>query len=130
MSTTVTSWLQVLLLPQQSVAAHVRLMSCGHVPGFVTVLRIVMVTLVPQQASAAVGGSKPQGVPHSTVLLVAQVITGGVVSTTRTSCVQVMRLSQQSLASQMREIDCKHVVDTLVIVATGVIVTFVPQHIS
>jgi hypothetical protein len=47
----------------------------------VTVARTVIVTFVPQQASIAVGGVKFQGVPRATVRLLAQVSTGGVVST-------------------------------------------------
>src|SRR5436190_1429277 len=103
-------------------------MSCGHVPGLVTVLRIVMVTLVPQQASIAVGGSKLQLVPHSTTLLVAQVRTGGVVSTKVTIEVHVTLLLQQSVATQVKLITCGHF--PLVAVPARLIVTFVPQHRS
>src|ERR1017187_4694709 len=39
-STTVTVWLQVLVLPQTSVNTHVRVMTCGQRP-LVTVLRMV-----------------------------------------------------------------------------------------
>ena len=51
---------------------------------FVTVLRIVSVRFVPQQSSRAVGSSKFHATPHSTVLFVAQVNTGGVTSWTIT----------------------------------------------
>jgi hypothetical protein len=50
-------------------------------------LVIVLTTLTTgfvQQLSVAVGGSNVHGVPHSTVLFVAQVSVGGVVSTTVT----------------------------------------------
>jgi len=78
----VTVWLHVAELLQQSVARQVRVIVPGQGVGLlVIVLRMVMVTLVPQQPSSAVGGSKVQALPHCTALLVAQVITGGVVST-------------------------------------------------
>jgi hypothetical protein len=47
---------------------------------FVVVLISVMTTLLPQQASTAEGGRKDQGLPHWTVWLLAQTITGGAVS--------------------------------------------------
>src|SRR5215831_8910660 len=59
-----------------------------------------------QQLSVAVGGSNVHALPHCTVLLVVQVITGGVVSTTVTVCVQVLVLPQQSLATQLRVMTC------------------------
>src|SRR6266404_2954693 len=85
-STAVTFWLQEALLPQASVACQVRVAS-KVVPQrpavLVTVLTIVIV-LVPL-LSVAVGASKVQVVPNSTVLFVSlQVITGAVVSTTVT----------------------------------------------
>ena len=73
----------------------------------VTVLSTVMVTLVPQQTSEAEGASKLQAEPHSTVLLVAQVITGGVVSTTVTVWLQVLLLPQQSVACHVRVTDVR-----------------------
>ncbi len=100
LSTTVTPWLHVLLLPQMSTACHVRVMSCGQVP-FVTVLRTLTLTLVPLQVSKAAGGSNVQAVPHSTVLLLAQVKTGGVVSTTFTVWLHVLVLPHKSVASQV-----------------------------
>ena len=81
-STTVTVWLHVAVLVQQSMACQVRVMFHGHRP-LVTVLTTAMVTLVPQQTSEAVGRSNDQFEPHWTVLLAAQVMTGGMVSTTR-----------------------------------------------
>src|ERR1039457_6473220 len=53
-------------------------MICGQTP-LVSVSRMVMVTLVPLQASATTGVSKLQLEPQSTVLSLAQVNTGGVV---------------------------------------------------
>jgi hypothetical protein len=87
-STTVTICLQLAALLQQSTAVQVRTTISGQAGLLVTVLATEIDTFVPQQASEAVGGSNVQAVPHWTVLLVAQVITGGVVSTTVTFWVQ------------------------------------------
>jgi hypothetical protein len=95
--TTVTVWLHVLVLPQRSVAVQVRVMICGQTP-LVTVVK-VSVTLVPLQMSLAMGASKLQAVPQGKVLLVAQVMTGGVVSTVQVmTWVQVLLLPQLSTA--------------------------------
>jgi hypothetical protein len=70
-------------LPHASVARQVRVaLKVFPQAGFVTVPTITML-FVPQ-VSVAVGALKVQGAAHSTVLLLAQVITGGVVSTTVT----------------------------------------------
>src|SRR6266705_1839432 len=78
-STTVTVWLQSAVLPQASVARHVRVAS-KVLPQWpvilVTVLRMVMVAL--PHVSVAVGASKFQALVHSTVLLGTQVMVGGV----------------------------------------------------
>src|SRR5258708_16243846 len=76
----VTVWLQVLLLPQGSIAAQIRVAAkvLPHSP-LVVVPRITM-RLVPQSPPRVVGGSKLQAAPHSMVLLLAQTIVGGVVS--------------------------------------------------
>jgi len=67
----------------------------------VSVLTIVIV-LVPL-LSVAVGASKVQAVPSSTDLLVLlQVITGAVVSTTVTFWLQEALLPQASVACQVR----------------------------
>src|SRR6266550_3343394 len=80
-STIVTFWLQELLLPQSSVACQVRIASkvLPQCPvTLVTVLRIVIVALPP--LSVAVGASKVQATPCSTILFVLpHVITGDVV---------------------------------------------------
>src|SRR3989442_414026 len=85
-STTVTTWLQVLLLPQESVALQVRV-ALNVLPQkplvLVTVDTIMIVTFVPSALSLAVGGSKFQATPHSTVLSRAQVRFGGVASTVK-----------------------------------------------
>src|SRR5207247_2125707 len=78
-SSTVTFWLHSAVLPQASVARHVRVASkvLPQCPvRLVTVLRMVMVTLPP--VSVADGGSKVQVLVHSTVLADTQVIVGGV----------------------------------------------------
>src|SRR3989475_2358335 len=66
----------------------------------VTVLRIAMVAL--PHVSVAVGTSKVQSVPHSTVLLVTQVRTGGVRSSTVTVWLHSAVLPQASVARQVR----------------------------
>jgi hypothetical protein len=103
-STTVTIWLQKLLLLQQSEATHVRMMNSGHWP--LVIVLITVTTGLEQQRSVASGGSNVHGVPHWTVLFVAQVSVGGVVSTIVTVSVHVLVLPQQSLASQIRVMNC------------------------
>src|SRR6266852_5735969 len=102
-STTVTFWLQELLLPQASVACQVRVAS-KVLPQWpvtlVTVLRIVIVAL--PLLSVAVGASKVQAVPCSTVLFVLlHVMTGAVVSTTVTFLLDELLLPQASVACQV-----------------------------
>src|SRR2546430_7186004 len=75
-STTFTTWLHVEVLPQSSTPCQVWVTVHGQLP-LVTVLRTVTETLpgMPAafgQAFVQVGASKLQFVPHSTVLLVAQ----------------------------------------------------------
>src|SRR5437660_1418981 len=67
LSTSVTIWLQVALLEQQSVACQVRVISKEQPVPLVVVPTMPMVTLVPQQVSEAEGASKLQAEPHSTV---------------------------------------------------------------
>src|SRR5262245_59299456 len=95
---TVTTCAHVLLLPHPSVANHVRVTDCWQSP-FGTVLMMVTVIFVLQ--SLAIGASKLQFVKQSTVLLVAQVRTGGVVSITVTVCEQLVVLLQQSVPCQV-----------------------------
>src|ERR1041385_2181212 len=106
-STVVTVWVQVTMLVHGSAMVQMRL--ARKVPptsGLVLVLRMVIVTLVPLQASVAVGLSKLQALPHWTVLLLAQVMTGGGGSTTGVvwlpGGVSVPPLPQLSLACQVR----------------------------
>src|ERR1051326_682336 len=129
----VTVWLHVAELLQQSVARQVRVIVPGHGVGLlVMVLSTVMATFVPQQPSSAVGGSKVQALPHWTVLLGAQVIIGGVVSTIVTVWLQRGEaFPQQSVACHCRVAMVVHgepaVFVTVPIVAS---VTFVPQQAS
>ena len=63
-SVTYTVWAQMMELLQQSVINQVRVEELEQgVPTNGLVLRTVMVTFVPQQASKAVGVSKMSGVP-------------------------------------------------------------------
>src|SRR5262245_37745975 len=101
-STCVTTWLHVAALLQGSAACQVRVMSSGQPLPLVTVLRIVMVTLVPVQASSALGESKLQSDPHSTVLFATQVMFGATRSTCVTTWVQVLLFKQASVACQAR----------------------------
>src|SRR5881392_1425143 len=98
-STTVSFWLQSAVLPQASVARHVRVASkvFPQCPvKLVAVLTIVMVA-VPQ-VSLAVGGSKSQALVHSTFLLPTQVMTGLVVSCSVTVWLHSAKLPQPSVA--------------------------------
>src|SRR5207247_994916 len=96
-------WLQSAVLPQSSVARHVRVAS-KVLPQWpvrlVTVLRIMMVAL--PQVSLAVGGSKDQVLVHSTVLLGTQVMVGGVWSSTVPVWLHSAVLPQASVARQVR----------------------------
>jgi len=68
------------------------------------VLSTVIVTFVPQHASKAVGVSKVQPVPHSSVRGPLQLITGGFVSIIVTTCVQNEEFEQQSVACHVKVI--------------------------
>jgi hypothetical protein len=98
--TTVTVCVQVLMLEQQSIACQTRVNCCEHGPLLVMVLRTVSVIFV-QQLSVTAGSSNDHAEPHGTVLLFAQLRTGGVVPTTVTVWVQVEILLQQSMACQV-----------------------------
>src|SRR6266567_4058545 len=103
-STTVTFWLHRAKLPHASVACQMRVAS-KVVPQWpvvlVTVLTMVIVLL--PLLSVAVGASKLQAAPCSTVLLVLlHVITGAVVSTTVTFWLHRAKLPHASVACQMR----------------------------
>ena len=68
-ATSVTVWLQSADVPQSSVARQVRVTSAGALP-LVTVLRMLIVTLLPQQV-VNVGGVKSHADPASTTRLLA-----------------------------------------------------------
>jgi hypothetical protein len=73
------------VLPQASVATHVRV-AVNVLPQAALVMVLKMEMLFVPQLSVAVGTSKLQALPASTVLFAAQVMTGVVVSTTVTVC--------------------------------------------
>jgi hypothetical protein len=90
------------MFEQESMAVQTRVVDrLQNGPESGVVRNTLMVTLVPEQASKAVGVSKFGVGPHCTVLFGAQVMTGGVVSTMVTVCVQVDVLVQQSAACQV-----------------------------
>lgn len=117
------------LLVQESVACHVRVMTCVQPVALVVVLVTVTVTFVPAQASEAEGASKVQAEPHWTVLFVAHVMTGGVVSTTVTIWLHGALLEQPSVACQLRVIVSEQA-EPLVVVPVTMTVTFVPAQTS
>src|SRR5206468_3904600 len=112
-----------------SVARQLRVIRSEQADSLVVVLKTVMVTLVPAQASEAEGASKLQAEPHWTVLFVAHVMTGGVVSTTVTIWLHGALLEQPSVACQVRVITCEQAVP-LVVVPTTLMVTLVPAQTS
>src|SRR5882672_3300685 len=70
-STMTTVWLQLAVLPAQSVTSQLRVINCGQVP-LVFVSMIMSVTFVPQHALVARGSSNVQAEPHSFVLFGGQ----------------------------------------------------------
>ena len=92
-----------------------------------------MVTLVPSHTSIAKGGVKRMGWPHSMVRLGAQVITGGVVSTTVIVWLHTLLLPQESVALQVRTMLVRpgQRGTTLVVTVPNMrIITFVPSQMS
>ena len=100
-STTVTACVQIVLLVQESIALQVRVAMKDLPHVWLVSVRTTTLTFRPSQLSKAVGASKLQAVPHSTVLEAAQNRTGGVVSTTVMVWEQVARLEQASVACQV-----------------------------
>jgi hypothetical protein len=102
-SRTITVCMQLVLFPHPSANSHVRVaVNVGmHGPAFVIVLTIREVTFVPVQRSAAVGMSKSHVAPDSTNLFPTQAISGGVVSTAVTVCVDMLLLPQASTICQI-----------------------------
>src|SRR2546423_9298048 len=97
-STTVTVWLHCAWLLQQFCTSQVRVMTCEQAVPLVTVPAMVTMKGAGQPGSVTIGSSKLQLEPHSTVLLVAQVMLG--TSITVTVWLHVMLLLQQSVACQ------------------------------
>jgi hypothetical protein len=129
-STTVTVWLQVERLVQASSASQVRvaLKVLPQKPArFVTVL-IIRTVGAASQLSAALGASKLQAVPHSIVLLPAQVSTGATVSRTVTVRLRVTALEQASSAVQLWLMIQPQPFGAMPEIAVKV--TFVPLHRS
>src|ERR1051326_4572654 len=89
-----------------------------------------MTAFSPPKLSIAVGRSKSQVVPHSTVFAPAQVIVGGVESITVTVWLQVAALPQMSIAVQVRVAVKVFPQAELVSVRPGAIMTFAPSHAS
>jgi len=98
---------QVLVLPQSSVANHVRVIVplCGHAP---PAFESVKVTVgEPSQLSVAVAEPVTTGnvlTVHSNVMFAGQVSTGATLSSTTIVCAQVLELPQASVALQVRVI--------------------------
>ena len=90
----------------------------------VAVLRMVRVTVPPR--SVATGASKVQAAPHSTVLLVAQVIVGGVVSVIVTVWLHWALLPQASVAFQVR-VALKVLPQPAFVIVLTTEIVFVPQ---
>src|SRR5689334_22982961 len=117
-STTVTVWLHVALLVQQSMASQVRVIVVGQLP-FVTVWSRETVNSAPQQELNAEGSSKLQALPHSTALSAAQVICGGAVFCTVTVWVVVNWSPQLVVTRQARVIRCGQVPLVTVLITTA-----------
>ena len=103
-------------------------MICVQPASLVIVPTSVMVTLVPQQASTPLGRSKPQLLPHGTLLFVAHVMAGGVVSTTVTVWVQVALLEQVSVACQLRVSTSEQAVPLVVVLRTVMVGVLQPPE--
>src|SRR5437867_6979963 len=102
-SITWISWLAVELLPQWSVAVHVRVTSfaCGQLPGVITSANVSVG--LGSHASVAVGVAKLGLAGHWIVVGAGSVeITGAVVSTTWITWLAVALLPQSSVAVHVR----------------------------
>jgi hypothetical protein len=99
-SRTVIVALQVLVLPQSSVALQIRVFTVGQLP-----LGVVLTTTtstVASQASVAVALPHTTAAGQSIVVLAGQVIDGAVISRTVIVALQVDVLPQSSVALQIR----------------------------
>ena len=118
------SWLQQSLATQVRVKVTLQPLVIRASP--VTLI----VTFVPQQVSTAVGGSKLQAEPQSTVLLPAHVRVGGLAKT-KMLWLHSALWPQQSVTRQVRVIRRIHPLlgcQRLVVVLTTTRLTLVPQH--
>src|SRR6186997_1142561 len=113
LSSTTIVCVQVLELPQSSVAIQVRVIvdSCGHAPAIEASLKVKLG--VPSQLSVAEGEPVLAGkvlAVHWMVILAGQVMTGGVLSSTKIVCRHVLELPQSSVAIQVRDmvLSCGH----------------------
>lgn len=107
LSSTTIVCMQLLELPQSSVATQVRemVLSCGHAPPEVTSLKVTVG--VPSQLSVAVAVPFAAGNvldPHWIVVLAGHVIDGAVLSSTKIVCTQEPVFPQSSVATQVRVI--------------------------
>src|SRR6185295_6478654 len=100
-STTVMVWLQSERLPQSSVADQVRVaLKVFPHSALVTVPITEIAISLALHSSVAAGRVNIHPMPHSTVVLGAQVIVGGVVSTTVMRWLHWDRFLQASVADQ------------------------------
>lgn len=104
LSSTNITWLHVLELPQSSVALHVLMIvySCGQAPPTVTSVEVMVG--VTSQLSVAVATPLITGAVlavHWMVIFEGQVITGGVLSSTKMVCIHELELPQSSVARQV-----------------------------
>src|SRR5207249_2088209 len=105
-STKMMCWMQVLELPQASVAFHVRSMFRPvQPPPAAAGVSVKLMVGAPPQLSVAVAVSVLLGSvesPHCSILSAGQVMSGGVVSTNVMCWTQVLELPQASVAVQVR----------------------------
>src|ERR1051325_10957739 len=100
-SSRVTFWWHSVKLPQSSVARQVRVASkvWPQWPAVLVVVLTMLMATLPQ-VSLAVGGSKVQGLVHSTVLSATQLMVGLVVSCRVTFWWHSVKVPQASVARQ------------------------------
>ena len=101
-SRTVMVALQVLVLPQSSVALQVRVLTVGQLP--VDVVLTTVTSTLWSQASLAVALPHGRGLVagQSMVVLAGHVMEGAVISRTVMVALQVLVLPQSSVALQVR----------------------------
>ena len=103
-STTEIVWTQEAVLPQSSVAVQVReMVSVLPQPGAEESEKLTVASPHESLAVAEPVAEGPVGSPHSTVASAGQLMTGGVVSTTKIVWTQEAVLPQSSVAVQVRE---------------------------